>query len=72
MGVSSGDESGPAQRAFLSSRRSLLQREQIDALRVSGASITIVELAGTTHMRFMADKEREIVHAMKSFAKGKR
>ena len=44
----------------------------IDALRHSGANITVVELTGTTHMRFMADKEREIVHAMKSFTKGNR
>jgi hypothetical protein len=27
-----------------------MQREQIDVLRDSGANITIVELAGTTHM----------------------
>jgi hypothetical protein len=45
---------------------------QIDALRNSGANITIVELTDTTHMRFMADKQGEIVRAMKSFAKTKR
>ena len=31
----------------------------------------IVELPGTTHMRVMADKEREIAQAMKSFARRK-
>jgi pimeloyl-ACP methyl ester carboxylesterase len=45
-----------------------MQREQIEALRDSGANITIVELTDTTHTRFKVDKEREIVHAMKSFA----
>ncbi len=57
---------------FLDEVLTPMQREQIDALRHSGANITVVELTGTTHMRFMADKEREIVHAMKAFAKGNR
>jgi hypothetical protein len=68
MGVSSGDESGQAYDEVLTP----MQREQIDALRNSGANNTIVELTGTTHMHFMADKEREIVQAMKSFATRKR
>lgn len=49
-----------------------MQREQIDALRKSNANVTIVELTGTTHMRFMTAREREIVEAMKSFARRNR
>jgi pimeloyl-ACP methyl ester carboxylesterase len=67
-----GAELRPRAQEFLDEVLSPMQREQIDALRNSGANITIVELTGTTHMRFMADKEREIVQAMKSFANSKR
>jgi hypothetical protein len=57
---------------FLDDVLAPMQREQIDALRHSGANVTVVELAGTTHMRFMANKEREIVRAMKAFARRNR
>ena len=45
-----------------------MQREQIDALRKSRTNVTIVELTGTTHMRFMTAREREIVEAMKELS----
>ncbi len=48
-----------------------MQREQIEQLRASVTSITIVELRDTTHTRFMTEKRREVVKAMSTFLKSK-
>ena len=48
-----------------------MQREQIERLRASAATITIVELRDTTHTRFMTEKRDEVVNAMSTFLKRK-
>ena len=48
-----------------------MQREQIEQLRASVTTITIVELRDTTHTRFMTEKRREVVKAMLTFLKSK-
>jgi pimeloyl-ACP methyl ester carboxylesterase len=49
-----------------------MQREQIDQLRVAVPKVTIVELTGTTHMRFMVERRTEVVRAMTAFLGGLR
>lgn len=48
-----------------------MQREQIDRLRASVATITLVELSNTTHARFMTEKRGEVVKALTTFLKSK-
>ncbi len=48
-----------------------MQREQVEQLRASAASITIVELPNTTHTRFMTEKRDEVVRTMSTFLKSK-
>jgi pimeloyl-ACP methyl ester carboxylesterase len=49
-----------------------MQREQIDQLRVAVPKVTIVELTGTTHMRFLVERRTEVVRAMTAFLGGVR
>ena len=48
-----------------------MQREQIERLRASAPTITILELRDTTHTRFMTEKRGEVVNAMSTFLKRK-
>ena len=48
-----------------------MQREQIERLRASVPTITLVELRDTTHVRFMTEKRREVVKAISTFLKSK-
>jgi hypothetical protein len=49
-----------------------MQREQIDQLRIAVPKVTIVELTGTTHVRFMVERRTEVVRAMTAFLRGVR
>ena len=48
-----------------------MQREQIERLRASAATVTIAELPNTTHTRFMTEKRDEVVTLMTTFLKSK-
>ena len=48
-----------------------MQREQIERLRASAATITILELPDTTHTRFMTERRGEVVKAVSTFLKNK-
>jgi pimeloyl-ACP methyl ester carboxylesterase len=58
-------------RAFHDDVTLPMQREQIESLRARVPGISILELGPTTHTRFMSEKLKDIVAALRDFLKRK-